>query len=841
MRRPLGPCLALALCAACGESGRARPGPAAAPPTERRSSANVFDRAAAEAGQDTALADLRAAAAAEPGSAAAQMRLAVGLRRAGLRRDALAHFQRAAELDPGNDRYRLELGSALTAVARLAEAEATYRTLLDHAELRPIVLHNLGNIALRRNQLEAALRHYEQALAERPDYLLARYHHAVTLQQAGRYDEAYDSFRRAAQLEPTDEAERAIHHDAIYRLGVLEMTRGDPQAAADALARLLRAVPDHPNALYGYGQALMMLGREQEAREAFARHLQLPDRQSGRTGYLGSPGLDDHAAAAGEVFHFEDATDEAGIDYVNLCGAPPGSKQWISETLGAGAAWLDYDGDGVLDLFVVNGSAHDRPAGGGEPSRMYRGIGGGRFEDVTPRAGVGHRGWGHGVAVGDYDNDGDPDLYVTSYGPNVLYRNEGNGTFRDVTAVAGVGDDRWGTSAAFFDLEGDGDLDLYVANYLECDPAVVPRPGQSPLCGYKGIDVLCGPKPLPPQQDVLYRNDGNGRFTDVTRAAGVWLEEPLYGLGVVTGDYDRDGDQDVYVANDSVRNLLWSNRGDGTFVDLAIETMTGLGPDGRAQSSMGTDFGDYDGDGWPDIAVTNFSDDLNTLYRNAEGRYFVDESSAAGLSVTYSALSWGVGFRDLDNDGRQDLFIANGHIYPEMDRYDLGTSYRQTNHLFHNQDGTRLVEVAADSGPGLAVRRSFRGAAFADYDDDGDVDVFLTAIDDRALLLENVAPRPGHFLEVRLVGTRSNRDGVGARVQVTAGGGRQTRERNGGGSYLSASEGRLHFGLGAAAIVERLEVRWPSGALDVLAGVAADRTITVVEGRGEEPRPARSP
>lgn len=538
------------------------------------------------------------------------------------------------------------------------------------------------------------------------------------------------------------------------------------------------------------------------------------------------------AAAADSTPYFTDATKDSGLDYRNVCGASPGSKGWLTEAMGSGAAFLDYDGDGNLDLYVVNGSAHDRPAGGGEPNRLFRGDGAGRFTDVTRRAGVGHRGWGQGVTVGDVDNDGDPDLFVTNIGPNVLYRNNGDGTFEDVTGKAGVGHAAWSTSAAFFDYDGDGYLDLYVANYMESDPAKLPRRGSeeavSVYCTYKGIPVFCGPLGQRPEQDVLYRNNGDGTFTDASRSAGVHLDLPRYALGVVSGDFDNDGDADLYVANDSVTNTLWQNRGDGTFVDVGVGSLSGLNADGRAQAGMGTDFADFNGDGWLDIVVTNFAHDTNTLYQNVQGRYFIDNSALAGMGTSQLALSWGTGFWDFDNDGDLDLFVANGHIYPQVDDYDLGTSFRQTNHLFVNEEG-RFRDASAEAGPGLAIRRSFRGAAFGDYDNDGDVDVFLTALDDAGLLLRNDARKPGHFLQVRLIGARSNRDGVGARVVVVADKLGRMRERKGGGSFLSASDPRLHFGLGAQSQVQLVDVRWPSGLKTSLRDLAADRLVTIEE------------
>jgi hypothetical protein len=539
---------------------------------------------------------------------------------------------------------------------------------------------------------------------------------------------------------------------------------------------------------------------------------------------------------------FVDATAASGIEFRNVCGAPPGDKGWLSESMGAGAAWLDYDLDGKLDLFLVNGSTHQRKAGTGEPNRLFKGDGKGSFVDVTAKSGLGHRGWGYGVAVGDYDNDGDPDLYVTNLGPNALFRNEGDGTFTDVTAKAGAGDPSWGTSAAFFDADGDGDLDLYVANYVDFDTAKIPRFGteeaaKTTTCTVQGVPVFCGPLGTPPAADVLYRNEGNGKFSDATARAGLRLDVPRYALGVVSADFDRDGDSDLYVANDSVQNSMWRNKGDGTFEDFGVASMTALSGSGRPQAGMGTDAGDYNGDGWPDVVVTNFSHDLNTLYRSVEGRFFFDESTMVGMGTTNMALSWGVGLHDLDLDGDLDLFIANGHLYPNMDDYDNGLDFKQRNHLFV-QHGKRFHEVSSRAGAALQVKRSFRGAAFADYDDDGDLDILLTALDEGVQLLRNETPRQGHWLAVKLEGTASNRDGVGARVIAAVPGGVTIEaQRKGGGSYLSGSDPRVHLGLGAATRLERLEVRWPSGKRDVLRGVEVDRVITVRE--GSSPAPAK--
>jgi hypothetical protein len=535
--------------------------------------------------------------------------------------------------------------------------------------------------------------------------------------------------------------------------------------------------------------------------------------------------------AASPAVVLTDVTAESKIDFRSMNGAPVREKLWLTEAVGSGAAWLDFDGDGHLDLYFVNGSSHSLAPGEGEPNRLYRGNGQGVFRDVTAQGGVGDRRWGFGVAVGDIDNDGDPDLYVTNLGRNTLYRNNGNGTFSDVTSAAGVGDTSFGVSTAFFDMDNDGDLDLYVNNYVVFDREKIPKKGvkrtTSPFCIFKGVHVVCGPNGLIPAQNSLYRNNGDGTFTDVTRSAGVWLEEPRYSLGVVTADYDNDGDQDIYVANDSVRNSLWRNDGKGRFEDVGLLTLAALNLDGKPQAGMGTNFGDFDGDGWLDLIVTNFSHDLNTIYHNLEGKFFMDESMVIGMGATTLALSWGPGFYDFDHDADVDLFIANGHFYAEVDDTDSGTTYFQTNDLFINEGG-RFKK--GGTGSGLSVKRSFRGAAFADHDEDGDVDILLTAMDDRALLLRNDTKQEGHHLQLRLVGTVSNRDAVGARATVTAAGRKQIGEITGGGSFASASSSVLHFGLGPATRVDRVHVRWPSGKVDVLRDVKADQVLTIEEG-----------
>jgi len=832
-------CLAAVACLACqpgdpGDNAKDPDGDSARMPMISDPFANArhsFDPPPSVVNEDE-LRRLQEAVRSSPDDPDAHRSLALMLKRGNRRQEALQHLLRAAELRPDDPRYKVDLALGYGAVAELHEAEVIYKGLLELPKYRAVALHNLGNLETRRDNIDLAIDYYRQALAVRPNYILANYHLGLALLQQGHQAEAYETFTKVLRAQPPSEpSKQLVYFDAAYRVATVDLTAGDNEHAVRVLSELLEHFPNHPNAMYAYGRALRALGHEEEARKVFERHMQLPDRTMGRTAWVGSPAFE--AGIERPVF-FRDVAVPSGIQFQNVCGEPSGQKNWITEGMCGGAGWLDYDGDGFLDLYLTNGSKHQRAPGAGEPNQLYRGDGRGGFENVTEKAGVGHRGWGYGVGVADVDNDGDPDLYVANYGPNVLYLNNGDGTFTDITDLAGVGDDGWGSSVAFFDLENDGDLDLYVGNYLEMDPEVVPKLGESEYCIFKGIHVFCGPKPLVPQQDVLYRNDGDGTFTNVSRESGIRLEEPRYTLGVVSGDYDNDGLTDIYVANDSVNNSLWRNLGDGTMHDEGVLSLSAVSIEGRAQSGMGTNFGDYDGDGWLDLAVTNFSHDLNTIYRNIEGKYFDDETSAGGLSVTGSALSWGVGFVDFDNDTDLDLFIANGHLHPEMDEFDLGTTYRQANHLFLNDGRGHFIEVGRNSGPGLEPLRSFRGAAFADYDNDGDIDVLVTSLDEEAFLLNNQTPEIGRFLVVSLVGTRSNRDGIGARLLLTVGGRTLMRQRTGGGSFLAESDPRVHFGLGDADKAERLEVIWPSGTIDVMTNVAADQFLTITEGQSAD-------
>jgi hypothetical protein len=524
---------------------------------------------------------------------------------------------------------------------------------------------------------------------------------------------------------------------------------------------------------------------------------------------------------------FVDVAAKVGVTLMNICGGS--AKDYIVEANGNGAAFLDYDSDGDMDILIVNGSTLENYKKGGDPLvALYRNDRG-TFVDVTREAGLIKRGWGMGVCVGDFDNDGHPDLYVTAYGPSVLFRNNGDGTFSDVTASAGVGNTHWSTNCAFGDYDRDGRLDLYVANYMTFDEKTVPIRGKDPKCKFLGVDVFCGPQGLQGEPDVLFHNNGNGTFTDVTKAAGI-KDPNYYGFAVVFSDFDNDGWPDIYVANDGNPNLLFHNNGNGTFSEIGLRSGTALNEAGRTQSGMGVAVADYDANGFFDIFKTNFAGDTNTLYQNLGKLLFVDTTSASGMGeISLPYLGWGTGFEDFDNDGLPDIFIANGHVYPEVDALNAGQRYAQRKEIYRNLGGGKFKELARDIGGDVLTPKSSRGAAFGDFDNDGNIDVLVINMNDRPSLYRNTGGPANHWITLRLKGTRSNRDAIGARVEILAGGKTQVGEVRSGGSYLSNNDVRIHFGLGGATKVERIRIRWPNGNTEELPGVDADQFLTITE------------
>ncbi len=534
---------------------------------------------------------------------------------------------------------------------------------------------------------------------------------------------------------------------------------------------------------------------------------------------------------------FVDKTREAGLQRPNTCGGL--QKRYILESTGSGAAFFDYDGDGRLDLYVVNGSTFEQHKTTGPGNTLYHNQGDGTFAEVTDRAGVRQGSWGLGAAVGDVDNDGHADLYVTNYGPNTLYHNQGDGTFADHSASAGVAGDAYSASAAFFDYDQDGDLDLYVTNYVVFDIASVPADStlDEPCVYLGGLRVYCGPQGMEGAADVLYRNEGEGRFADVSAAAGIsGPASEYYGLGVMPEDYDGDGDVDIFVANDETPNTLYRNEGQGEFAEVAVQVGVAYSGEGDTQAGMGVDAADADNDGDVDLYVTNFYREPNTLYRNEGQGSFADGTAAAGLvAPTLDYLGWGTKFFDGDNDGDLDIFVVNGHVYPQVERGQTGVTYAQRNQLFANEGAGRYVEV--DGGPGMQQPRVGRGAAFGDYDDDGDVDIFVNNLDQEPTLLRNEGGNAQHWLRVQVEGGEGvNRDGVGTRVRVHTAAGIQQRTIGGAGSYLSYSDPRAHFGLGEA-LRAGVEIRWPDGKVEQLGEVPADQLLVVRRGRGLELRP----
>jgi enediyne biosynthesis protein E4 len=539
---------------------------------------------------------------------------------------------------------------------------------------------------------------------------------------------------------------------------------------------------------------------------------------------------------AGPVVTFVDVAKEAGLTTPNVWGGVE-TKKYLVEVKGSGVAFFDFDNDGWLDIYLTNGvrfgetyTSRDAPT-----SHLYKNNRDGTFTDVTLRSGVARTGWGTGVCVGDYDNDGWDDLFCTYWGHNVLLHNNGDGTFTDVTLKAGLHGDRvrWGSGCAWLDYDLDGFLDLFVCNYVELDIDHVALPGQRGYCQWKGVAVACGPQGLPGGSNILYHNNGDGTFTDVSEKAGILRPGPRPSLSAVSYDFDNDGWPDIYVAVDSNGSLLFKNRHDGTFDEIALQAGCACSDDGRQQAGMGIAAGDYDCDGWFDIFKTNFEGDSCNLYHSNRDGTFTDVAYTAGVGALCPYVNWGAGFVDYDNDGWPDIFYVTGHAYPEVDEAKIGSVFRSPRRLFRNLGNGKFRDVSALTGPGISERFSSRGCAFGDFDNDGDIDVLVFNMNDAPSLLRNDGGNRNNWIQIKLLGTQCNRTAIGARVLVTVGNHTQMDEVHSGGSLMSQSDLRLQFGLGQAKVVDVIEVRWPTThKSEKFANVAANQILAIKEGSG---------
>jgi enediyne biosynthesis protein E4 len=526
--------------------------------------------------------------------------------------------------------------------------------------------------------------------------------------------------------------------------------------------------------------------------------------------YLISLALLALAANAAADPQFADVAAQAGIDFKHDNGSR--GERYIAETMASGMSFMDYDEDGWYDLYFVNIAG---------PGGLFRNLGNGHFEETTDGAGVSDSGYGMGCVAADYDNDGDTDLYISTYGPNLLYRNEGDGRFSEVGTSAGVAHPGLSTGTAFADYDNDGDLDLFVANYLAYSPEL------HKTCSRQGMEVYCGPDAFASEPDVLYRNEGDGSFIEVSKSVGI-VDLEGKELGAFFSDFDSDGDMDLYVAGDRTANLLYQNNG-GVFEEVSLMAGTSFNDAGGLEAGMGVAVGDYDNDGRKDFFVTNFLWETNTLYHNDGDGFFTDMTSMMGLATPSAPfLSWGTVFFDFDNDGDRDIFVASGHLDDNVHMFENST-FEQPNQLYRNDGEQGFAEISAESGPGFDPVRSSRGAVAGDYDNDGDVDIAINNNNEQAALLRNDGGNSRHWIGVRTVGTVSNRDGVGAQISITTANGRQVREVRSGESYISRHDPRVFFGLGGETTIDLVEIRWPSGKVQSLEGVAADQVLTVRE------------
>jgi hypothetical protein len=525
---------------------------------------------------------------------------------------------------------------------------------------------------------------------------------------------------------------------------------------------------------------------------------------------------------------FVDVAEQAGLKVPNVWGGVD-KKRIIIETKGSGLAFFDYDNDGWLDIYLTNGSRLDAhwPAGKEPTTHLYKNNRDGTFTDVTEKSGIGRSGWQTGVCVGDYDNDGWDDLFCTFWGHNILFRNNGNGTFTDVTAKAGLAQahGRWGTGASFLDYDRDGHLDLFVCNFVKLDPDKPPSVDDASFCQWKGVPTMCGPRGLPGDTNILYHNNGDGTFTDVSEKAAILKPGPRYSITSVSYDFDNDGWPDIYVAVDSEPSIFFKNNHDGTFTDIAVMSGCAYNDDGHEQAGMGLGVADYDCDGWFDIFKTNFADDTCNLYHNNGDGTFSDLSFNSGVGINNTYVAWGCGFIDYDNDGWADIVQINGHVYPEIDKYNFGESFKNPRLVYKNLGNGKFKDVSAEMGPGITARFSSRGAAFGDYDNDGGMDM--------PSLLHNVGGNKQNWIKLKLIGTKCNRTAIGARARVITGKHIQMDEVHSGTSVMSQNDLRLHFGVGSAETIDAIEIKWPTTEkIERFTQVKTNQILTIREGAG---------
>jgi len=576
---------------------------------------------------------------------------------------------------------------------------------------------------------------------------------------------------------------------------------------------------------YFLGSSLPVLGTRLV--EALATPLWRWNRQL----HLGSTG-----ASEASPVQFVDVGREAGLNVPNVWGEMD-RKRYIIEAKGSGIAFFDYDNDGWLDIYLTNGTRLGEvwPQSKAPTSQLFKNNRDGTFSNVTEKSGLARTGWQTGVCVGDYDNDGWDDLFCCFWGHNILFHNNGDGTFTDVTRKTGVYDERvrWGAGCTFLDYDRDGHLDLFVCNYIRLDPAETPGPHDPPVCQWKGIPVMCGPRGLPGDTNVLFHNNGDGTFTDVSGKAGILKPGPRYSITAVSYDFDNDGWPDIYVAVDSEASILFHNNHDGTFTDVAVMAGCAYSENGHEQAGMGVGVGDYDCDGWLDIFKTNFADDTANLYRNNGDGTFTDVTFSSGVGINNRYVAWGCGFVDYDNDGWPDIIQINGHVYPEIDAHDIGQTYKNPRLVYRNMGNGLFKDVSAQMGPGITERYSSRGAAFGDYDNDGDIDVLVLNMNDLPSLLRNDGGNKQNWIKIKLTGTHSNRTAIGARVRVVAGHHSQIDEVHSGSSVMSQGDLRLHFGVGKAEIIDLIEVKWPTTQkIERFTHVKPNQILHIKEGSG---------